>query len=382
MIYMDNAATTAIHQEVIKAMEPYLTEKFCNPSASYQAAFEVRHAIEDARDTIAKTINADTDEIFFTSGGTEADNWAINGICKYAKKDIHIITQPTEHKAVINPIVLLQKYQKAEVSFIPVNSDGMISLHSLQREINPRTCLVSIMMVNNEIGTIQQIGKIGEICRSFDIAFHTDAVQAYGHIPIDVKKQNISLLSVSGHKLGAPKGIGFLYINRGVLLEFTPMIHGGAQEFGWRAGTENVASIVGLAKAAEIAHQNMKKNTEMINMLSGYFYGKLQKELPRLSFNGIPSPYRMPSHINVCFHNYGIDGAAMLSLLDEYDICASSGSACNSVLNKPSYVLTAIGRTPEEAQSSIRFTINENNTMAEIDKVIKALQIGVDYLSC
>ena len=378
MVYFDAASTTKIHPEVLEAMMPYLTDRYGNPSSSYEFGRLVKRNIESVRAMIAGTINASPDEIFFTSGGTESDNWAIKGVFDCAAigdryERPHIISQPTEHKAVLKTLEYLKTYRDADIDYVPVNSDGQISLDYLEHKIQRDTCLISIMAVNNEIGTIQNISRIGEICRNYDIPFHSDAVQAYGHIPIDVFHMGIGLLSASGHKFGAPCGIGFLYCAEKFQSNLEAFIHGGQQESGHRAGTENAAAIIGMGKAAEIAMRDMNDNLKKLHELYQYFLGRLNAEFPKLKYNGIYSPKHVDSNLNINMINYGITGEQMLAFLEEFDICVSSGSACNSESAEPSYVLRAIGCTDDEANSSIRFSLSPENTKEDIDFVIKKM---------
>ena len=365
MIYMDNAATTKTKKEVVDEMLEYFTILYGNPSSIYEFAGKSRDAIENARNIISDTINATSDEIYFTSGGTESDNWALRTVAKaYKNKGKHIITSKIEHPAILKTSKNLEDLD-FKISYIDVDEYGVIKLQRLIDEITDDTILVSVMMANNEIGTIEPISKIGKICHERGIIFHTDAVQAYGQIPIDVKKMNIDLLSASAHKFHGPKGIGFLYINDSV--KRVPLLFGGGQEKGLRAGTQNVPSIVGMAKAAELSHNNMMNKARYEVSLRDYFIERILREIPFSRLNG-SRRNRLPGNINISFQF--VEASEILALLDMKGICASSGSACSSNSSKPSHVLISIGLPEELAYSSIRFTISDETTKDEIDFVV------------
>lgn len=368
LIYLDNAATTAVHEEVIEAMLPYFAQNYGNPSSVYGLGRASKSAIEQARKIIADSIHANPEEIYFTAGGTEADNWAIKATAEaYAPKGKHIITSAIEHHAVLCTCNYLEKHGY-EVTYIDVDAEGVIKLDELQAAIREDTTLISIMLANNEIGTIQPIKEIGEIAKKHDVLFHTDAVQVYGQLPIDVKEWGIDMLSASGHKLNGPKGSGFLYIRKG--LKTRSFIHGGAQERKRRAGTENIPGIVGLGKAAEIAMDTMQTRTEKEAQMRDYLMDKLLSNIPYSFLNGHKQK-RLPNNTNISFQF--IEGEAMLMMLDSAGICASSGSACTSGSLDPSHVLLAIGLPHEMAHGSLRLTLSEKNTMKELDYVVEKL---------
>lgn len=367
-IYLDHAATTPVRQEVIDAMMPYFTQNFGNPSSVYQMAQINKKAVDEARETIARYIGSTTNEVFFTSGGSEADNWAIKGIAEaYKQKGNHIITTKIEHHAVLHTCEYLEK-NGYEVTYLDVDADGMIALDALEAAIKDTTILISVMYANNEIGTIQPIKEIGAIAKAHGVLFHTDAVQAVGHVPIDVKEQNIDLLSLSAHKINGPKGVGALYIRRG--LKITNLIHGGAQERGRRAGTENVAGIVGLAKAIELAHEQMDEKIMHLEALRERLIEGVLGAIPYAKLNGHRTK-RLPNNVNIGFEF--VEGESLLLLLDMHGVAASSGSACTSGSLDPSHVLLATGIPHEKAHGSIRFTMGESTTTEEIDFVIEKL---------
>lgn len=375
MIYLDNAATTRVKEEVLEEMKPYFTEKFANPSSVYRISREVNKKIEEARSFIASSIGANANEIYFTSGGSESDNWAIREIMNARKdKGKHMITSKIEHHAVLETCSYLEK-EGFSVTYLSVNEDGLISLEELEDAIRPDTVLVSIMAANNEIGTIEPIKEIGEICKRHNVLFHTDAVQAYGTLDIDVNEMNIDLLSTSAHKLHGPKGIGFLYIRKGVMI--TPLICGGNQERGKRAGTTNSAFIIGFAKAVELKLKDRDKNNEYILNLRNYLINRIITEIPYTRLNGSLND-RLPGNANFSFRF--IEGEGMLLRLDSLDIYASSGSACTSGSLDPSHVLLAIGLPHEIAHGSLRISINEENTKEEIDYVVESLKKIIEDL--
>ena len=369
-IYFDNAATTKIKTEVLNEMMPHLTNGYGNASSLYSIGRQSKRAIENARKQVAELINCDPHEIYFTGGGSESDNLALKGFA-YANrnKGNHIITSKIEHHAVLESCEWLQK-QGFEVSYINVNQDGVIDLEELENSIKPTTILISVMFANNEIGTIQPIEKIAEIAKNHNITFHSDAVQAAGNVPIDVSKMNIDMLSMSGHKINAPKGIGVLYVKKGIEIE--KIIHGGHQEKDKRAGTENVAGIVGMGKACEIANKNLDPHIKNLKKLRDYYISKLEKEFPnKIRINGTMEN-RLPGNANVSFE--GLDGSELIFKLDEKGICVSSGSACSSGSREPSHVLKAIGVPDKYLNSAIRTTFGDNNTFEEIDYLIKTLK--------
>lgn len=366
---MDNAATTALKPQVFEKMKPYFMDNYANPSAVYSFAQEAKAAVEDARDSIAGLIGARAGEIYFTGGGSESDNWAIKAAALALKeKGNHIITSKIEHHAVLHTCQFLEK-NGFEVTYLDVDKDGLIDVEQLERAIRPTTTLISIMFANNEIGTIEPIKEIGEIAKRHDILFHTDAVQAFAHIPIDVNEYNIDMMSVSGHKFHGPKGIGFLYIRNSV--KIGALIHGGAQERGRRAGTLNVPGIVGMAYAAVLAHNDMQKKIDYEIKLRDYFIKRIEKEIKHVRLNGHRIT-RLPNNINFCIKC--VEGESLLIMLDQKGICASSGSACTSGSLDPSHVLTAIGLSVDDAHTSVRFSISEDTTKEEIDTVVDEIK--------
>lgn len=368
-IYFDYAATTPTKKEVLDVMIPYFTESFGNPSSVYKFAASNKQAIDNAREQVARAIGADNSEIFFTSGGSEADNWAIKGVAEsYKSKGNHIITTSIEHHAVLHTCEYLSK-NGYEITYLPVDSEGRISLEQLKNAIKNTTILISIMFANNEIGTIQPIEEIGKIAKENNVLFHTDAVQAVGQIPIDVNAMNIDLLSMSGHKLYGPKGIGALYVKKGVKLK--SLIHGGAQEKGRRAGTENVPAIVGLGKAIELANNHMEEESKRQIKLRDYLIEQVLEKIPYSRLNGHKT-IRLPNNANFSFEF--IEGESLLIMLDMKGICASSGSACTSGSLDPSHVLLEIGLPHEIAHGSLRITLGEMSTLEEIDFLVNELQ--------
>ena len=369
MIYFDNAATTKLDDEVLKEMMPYLTNMYGNASAIYELGRESRKAVEDAREKVAKALNCEVGEVYFTSCGSESDNTAIKGIAKANKeKGNHIITSKIEHPAVIETCEQLKK-EGFEITYIGVDEKGIVDLEKIKRAIKPTTILISIMFANNEIGTIQPINEIGKIAKEHEIVFHTDAVQAIGNVRIDVKDMNIDSLSLSGHKFYGPKGVGVLYVKRGI--EFQNFINGGHQERNKRAGTENVAGIVGIGKAIELAYQNLDKHNKKITELRDYFINQIIKKIPKVKVNGDMAS-RLPGNANISFE--GVDAEGLLLNLDLKKICASSGSACSAGSLEPSRVLLAIGLEKEIAKSSLRVTIGKYNTKKEVDYLIEILE--------
>lgn len=375
IIYMDNAATTFVDKRVLDVMTPYLTDRCFNPSSIYDGAQDVRADIDKAREDIAKTINASAREIYFMSCGTEADNFAIKGVALANKdKGKHLITSKIEHHAVLHSMKALEK-MGYEVTYLDVDENGLVSLKALEEAIRPDTILVSIMYANNEIGTIEPIKELGEICHKHNVYFHVDAVQAYAHIPIDVVEQNIDMLSASGHKFNAMKGTGFLYIRKGV--KITNFMDGGAQEFKKRAGTENVAGIVGMAKASTLAHSEMNERIAYETKIRDYMIERILKEIPYSKLNGDKNK-RLPNNVNIGFEF--IEGESMLLALNDLGVCASSGSACTSGSLDPSHVLLAIGLPHEKAHGSLRLTISHENTMEDAKLVCDNLPKIVERL--
>lgn len=375
IIYMDNAATTPVKPEVLDAMLPYFTEKFGNPSSIYSISSQNKKDITTARETIAKAINTDTANIYFTAGGSESDNWALKATAEaYADKGCHIITSKIEHHAILHTCDYLEK-RGYEITYIDVDENGIVDLKQLEEAIRPDTILISIMFANNEIGTIEPIAEIGKIAKEHGVLFHTDAVQAFTQVPIDVEEMNIDMLSVSGHKINGPKGIGFLYIRKGVKIR--SFVHGGAQERSRRAGTENVPGIIGLAKATEIAVGNMKERTAKEIEVRNHIIERVMNEIPYTRLNG-DRERRLPNNINFSFQF--IEGESMLIMLDSFGICASSGSACTSGALDPSHVLLAIGLPHEIAHGSLRLTISEDTTMEDADFVVDKLKGIVERL--
>ena len=375
MIYLDNAGTTKVSDKVLKEIQPYFNEIYGNASSLHTAGQIAKEHLESAREDVAKCLNAKAEEIYFTSGGSESDNWALTSTAKYGalKGKKHIITSAIEHHAILHTLDELKK-QGFEVTYLPVYENGIVKIEDLKNAIRPDTILVTIMFANNEIGTIQPVEEIGKICREKGIIFHTDAVQAVGHLPIDVEKMNIDMLSMSGHKFHAPKGVGALYCRKNTpLFNF---IYGGAQERNRRAGTENLPGIVGLATALKDAVKDMDETTKHEKYMRDKLFTELKK-IPHSKING-DLEKRLPNNFNMCFE--GIEGESLLLLLDEKGICASSGSACTSGSLDPSHVLLAIGLAHEVAHGSLRLTLSKYTTEEEIDATIKAVPEVVDYL--
>ena len=369
-IYMDNAATTAVRQEVVDAMVPYFTESYANPSSVYSFAQKTKNDMEEARETIASILGAaKPNEIYFTGGGSESDNWALKAAAEaFKSKGNHIITTKIEHHAILHTAQWLEKHG-FEVTYVGVDEDGKIKLDELKAAIRPDTILISVMAANNEIGTIQPLKEIGEIAKEHGILFHTDAVQAFGHIPINVDDMHIDMLSASGHKINGPKGIGVMYIRKGVKIR--SFIHGGAQERKRRAGTHNVPGIVGLGKAVELAKANMAERSAYETKLRDHLIERVTSEIPYTRLNGHRTD-RLPNNANFCFRF--IEGESMLILLDQAGICGSSGSACTSGSLDPSHVLLAIGLPHEIAHGSLRLTLSEKTTLEDIDYTVDKLK--------
>jgi cysteine desulfurase len=369
VIYLDNAATTKMEEAVFEEMKPYFLEHYGNPSSVYSIATESKKAVNLARERIALCLGAQISEIYFTNGGTESDNWAIKGIAEnYSNKGKHIITSKIEHHAVLHTCEYLEK-QGFDITYLDVDEDGLINIEDLEKSIRNDTILISIMFANNEIGTIEPIKEIGAIARKHNVIFHTDAVQAFGHVPINVDEMNIDLLSASGHKVNGPKGIGFLYIRKNVKLK--SYIHGGAQERQRRAGTENVPGIVGFGAAAKIAYEQLEERTKRLTEMRDYLIEQIEKNVEYVRLNGHRTK-RLPNNVNCCFRF--IEGESLLISLDMEGICASSGSACTSGSLDPSHVLLAIGLPHEIAHGSLRLTLSHNTTKDEIDFVVERVK--------
>ena len=375
-VYADNAATTELSKPVLDAMMPYLTEYYGNPSSLYHISDKTKTAVETAREKVAAVFGAAPGEIFFTSGGSEADNWAIKGtayaLMKKGKK--HIISTAFEHHAVLHTLKFLEKDFGFDITLLPVHEDGLVRVDELEAAIREDTALVSVMFANNEIGTVQPIAEIGAVCKKHGVLFHTDAVQAVGNVKIDVNEMNIDMLSLSAHKFHGPKGVGALYIRKGVRPE--NLIDGGAQEKNRRAGTENVPGIVGLGEAITIAAAGMEAKNKKLREIQKHFITEALK-IERSRVNG-SLEHRLPGNINMCFE--GIEGESLLLLLDAKGVCASSGSACTSGSLDPSHVLLSLGLPHEVAPGSLRLSIGEYNTMEEIDHIIKVIPEVVSYL--
>ncbi len=375
VIYLDNAATTQVYPEVVEAMTPYFTEYYGNPSSIYTFAGEANKAVTKARETLADLIHAKAEEIYFTGGGSESDNWALKATAEaYANKGKHIITTKIEHHAILHTCEYLEK-KGYEVTYLDVDEYGTVKLDELEKAIRPDTILISIMAANNEIGTIQPLEEIGQIAKKNGVLFHTDAVQAFGHIEIDVDKMNIDMLSASGHKINGPKGIGLMYIRKGVKIR--SFVHGGAQERARRAGTHNVPGIVGFARAVELATASFDERIAYETELRDYLIDRVLTEIPYSRLNGERTK-RLPNNAHFCFRY--IEGESLLILLDQRGICGSSGSACTSGSLDPSHVLLAIGLPHEIAHGSLRLTLSEKTTKEEIDFTIEELKKIVDRL--
>lgn len=375
LIYLDNAATTKTAPEVVEAMLPYFTENYGNPSSVYEFAGVSKKAVTQSREIIAKALGANDNEIYFTAGGSEADNWALKATAEaYKSKGNHIITTKIEHHAILHTAEYLEK-NGYEVTYLDVDENGVVKLEQLKKAIRPTTILISVMFANNEIGTIQPIKEIGDIACQNGILFHTDAVQAFGQLPINVDECHIDMLSASGHKLNGPKGIGFLYIRKGVKIR--SFVHGGAQERKRRAGTENVPGIVGLGAAVQRAMDTMEARTAQEIKLRDHLIGRVLKEVPYTRLNGHRS-LRLPNNVNFSFQF--VEGESLLIMLDMEGICGSSGSACTSGSLDPSHVLLAIGLPHEIAHGSLRLTLGEETTMEDIDFVVEVIQKIVEKL--
>ena len=369
VIYLDNAATTKVRPEVVEAMLPFYTEYYGNPSAVYEFSTPCKEALAKARETVAKSLGAKDNEIYFTNGGSESDNWALIATAEaYASKGKHIITTKIEHHAILHTCEYLEK-RGYEITYLPVDEFGSVSIEELKKAIRPDTILISVMFGNNEVGTIEPVMQIGRFARDHQILFHTDAVQAYAQIPISMQQYHIDLLSASAHKFHGPKGVGFLYVRDGVTMP--SFIHGGSQERGKRAGTENVPGIVGMGKAVELAFCNMRRRIRREMMLRNYLIEKIMHEIKGVRLNGHPTN-RLPGNVNVSFS--GVDGASLLILLYEDGICASGGSACNTGEERVSYVIGALGVPDEYAAGTVRMTLSGETTRKEIDRAVEALK--------
>ncbi|MDR1018147.1 MAG: cysteine desulfurase NifS [Lachnospiraceae bacterium] len=374
-IYLDNAATTKTNPTVVEAMLPFFTENYGNPSSVYSFAAKNKIVIDEQREIIANSIGAKTNEIYFTAGGSESDNWALKATAEaYKEKGNHIITTKIEHHAILHTADWLEKHG-IEVTYLDVDENGLVSIEELKKAIRPTTILISIMFANNEIGTIEPIKEIGEIAKENGILFHTDAVQAYAHVPINVDEMHIDMLSASGHKFNGPKGIGFLYIRTGVKIR--SFVHGGAQERKRRAGTENVPGIVGIGTAAKLANASMKERADYEIKLRDHLIERVLSEIPYSRLNGDRNN-RLPNNTNFSFQF--IEGESMLIMLDMKGICGSSGSACTSGSLDPSHVLLAIGLPHEIAHGSLRLTLSEETTMEDIDYVVDELKKVIENL--
>lgn len=375
LIYLDNAATTKTAPEVVEAMLPYFTENYGNPSSIYSLGSAAKKAVMESREYIASTIGAKNNEIYFTGGGSEADNWALIATAEaYASRGRHIITSKIEHHAILHTCEYLES-KGYEITYIDVDENGIVKLDDLKAAIRQDTILISIMFANNEIGTIQPMKEIGKIAKEHDVLLHTDAVQAYAHLPIDVDEMNIDMLSASGHKFQGPKGIGFLYIRTGIKIR--SFLHGGQQERGRRAGTENVPGIVGMGKAARLAFSHLEEREEKEKELRDYLIKKIGEEIPYCRLNG-DREKRLSNNVNYSFRF--IEGESLLIMLDRKGICGSSGSACTSGSLDPSHVLLAIGLPHEIAHGSLRLTVSWENTLEEMDRTVEAIKEIVERL--
>ena len=375
MIYLDNAATTRLSETAFEAMRPYMMDQFANPAGTYSFAAGTAAAVEKAREQLAAVIGAKSSEIFFTSGGTESDNWALKGVMQAnAAKGRHLITSAIEHHAILHSAEALKK-QGYDVTILPVDGDGTVDLDALEKAIRPDTVLISVMAANNKIGTLEPLERIGEIAHAHGVLFHTDAVQAFCHVPLDVERMHIDLLSASGHKFHGPKGVGLLYVRKGV--KIAPFMDGGAQEKKRRAGTTNVPGIVGMATAATEAVAHMDEIAAKEIAVRDHLIERIEKEIPHAKLNGHRTQ-RLPGNVNFCFRF--IEGESMLMLLDDSGVCASSGSACTSGSLDPSHVLLAIGLPHEIAHGSLRLTLSEETTLADADYVVDTLKGIIERL--
>ena len=375
MIYLDNAATTRLSETAFEAMRPYMLDQFANPAGTYSFASGAANAVEEARKQLAGVIGAKASEIYFTSGGTESDNWALKGVMQAnAARGKHLITSAIEHHAILHSAEALKK-QGYDVTILPVDSDGVVDLDALEKAIRPDTVLISVMAANNEVGTLEPLERIGEIAHAHGVLFHTDAVQAFCHAPLDVERMHIDLLSASGHKFHGPKGVGLLYVRKGV--KIAPFMDGGAQEKKRRAGTTNVPGIVGMAAAAAEAVAHMDEIAKKEIAVRDHLIARIEKEIPHAKLNGHRTQ-RLPGNVNFCFRF--IEGESMLMLLDDSGVCASSGSACTSGSLDPSHVLLALGLPHEIAHGSLRLTLSEETTIADADFVVDTLKGIIERL--
>ena len=373
MIYLDNAASTPVHEQVLHEMIPFLQDQFGNPSSIHRYGRFAQRAIQNARKQIAHLINSEPSEILLTSGGTESNNTALFGLA-HAAKGNHIVTSSIEHEAILEPCKKLEK-EGFEITYIPVDDSGLVNSKDIEKSITPETCLVSIMFANNEVGTIQPIQEISKICHDKQIVFHTDAVQAVGKVKLDVKELGIDMLSISSHKINGPKGVGALYIKKGI--EIIPFIFGGGQENGMRSGTENVASIVGFGKACQLAQENMKQNILHLQNIRNNLIAKVMKEIPLVTLNG-HSDQRIANNAHFTF--LGVNGEDLIIKLDENGIAASTGSACSVRVQKESHVLKAMGFSHDQIAGSLRLTVGISNTDSEIEKTVEILKKVVKEL--
>ena len=373
MIYLDNAASTPVHEQVFHEMIPFFQDQFGNPSSIHRYGRFAQRAIQNARKQIAHLINSEPNEILLTSGGTESNNTALFGLA-HATKGNHIVTSSIEHEAILEPCKKLEK-EGFEITYIPVDNSGLVNSKDIEKSITPETCLVSIMFANNEIGTIQPIQEISKICHDKQIVFHTDAVQAVGKIKLDVKELGIDMLSISSHKINGPKGVGALYIKKGI--KIIPFIYGGGQENGMRSGTENVASIVGFGKACQLAQENMKQNILHLQNIRNNLIAKVMKEIPLVTLNG-HSDQRIANNAHFTF--LGVNGEDLIIKLDENGIAASTGSACSVRVQKESHVLKAMGFSHDQIAGSLRLTVGISNTDSEIEKTVEILKKVVKEL--
>lgn len=375
MIYLDNAATTRTSKEAIEAMMPYFNTYYGNPSSGYEFGNIGREAMDQGRIKLSKMINCKKNEIYFTSGGTESDNFAIKQVCEGAgKRKKHIVTTKIEHHAILHSCKAMEE-KGVRVTYVNVDSDGRVKLNELENAIGSDTVLISVMHANNEVGTIQPLERIGNIAKRYGVLFHTDAVQSFCHIPIDVRHFNVDILSASSHKFNGPKGVGFMYVREGI--ELKPFMNGGSQETGLRAGTGNVAGVAGMVTAAQKSYENMRHNIKYETRLRDYLIEKMTKEIEGVSLNG-HSVYRLPNNAN--FSIAGVDGAVLMVMLDLEGICVSTGSACTQGNGSPSHVLLAMGRNDEYAGSSIRITLSEENTVEEINRTVEIIKREVAKL--
>ena len=375
MIYLDNAATTRLSETAFEAMRPYMLDQFANPAGTYSFASGAANAVEEARKQLAGVIGAKASEIYFTSGGTESDNGTLKGVMQAnAAKGKHLITSAIEHHAILHSAEALKK-QGYDVTILPVDSDGVVDLDALEKAIRPDTVLISVMAANNEVGTLEPLERIGEIAHAHGVLFHTDAVQAFCHAPLDVERMHIDLLSASGHKFHGPKGVGLLYVRKGV--KIAPFMDGGAQEKKRRAGTTNVPGIVGMAAAATEAVAHMDEIAKKEIAVRDHLIERIEKEIPHAKLNGHRTQ-RLPGNVNFCFRF--IEGESMLMLIDDSGVCASSGSACTSGSLDPSHVLLALGLPHEIAHGSLRLTLSEETTIADADFVVDTLKGIIERL--